>query len=139
MKEKLRKLIPKAIEAIKAKEIYNPNKQEVPNEFKGYISSFGASVIQSGLLPTTVFFESADEGTERNKVCKAIRLLMSNDKEQYKFKDSLPPNDSLRDFLIENEKKANENRIRESQLLKDISQYAVALKIALRTFKISNS
>ena len=54
------------------------NAGEVPNEFNGYISSFGAQVIQSGLAPAVVFFEDKDANSneDRGKIIKAIMQIM---------------------------------------------------------------
>lgn len=112
--------IKNAIQAIKDVGIATGvNKLDVPSEFKGYVSSFGAAVIQSGILPALIFFE--DKGgaaKERPLLLKAI-LKMNNWE-----------SDSLVTYY-RNVK--SDKTVVESQIL----QSAIALKLALRTFKFT--
>lgn len=48
-----KKQIEYAIEALRANNIIT-NDNQYPKVFKGYISSFGAAVIQSGLIPAII-------------------------------------------------------------------------------------
>ena len=54
--DKINNLVPKAMEAIRKVGIAN-NDDVVAKEFEGYIASFGPNIIQSGLLPTLIFFQ----------------------------------------------------------------------------------
>ena len=38
-----------------------------PAPFKGYVSSFGAAVAQSGLLAASLFFENSESDAEANR------------------------------------------------------------------------
>ena len=49
--------IEKAIIALQDQKIVIEN--EFAGEYKGYISSFGAAIIQSGLLPAVIFYENS--------------------------------------------------------------------------------
>lgn len=92
----------------------------VSNEYRGYIASFGASIAQSGLVPSVAFFENknANSQKERPKVMKAI-LLMINKKDDY---------DTLLDYLLDHQNDlANQQR--------KIIKSAIALKLAMNTFK----
>jgi len=107
------KYIKRALEAVRAAGLYNENKNCVPKEYNGYISSFGASIRQAGLLPTILFFENteASSAQDRSKILRAIEYILE-----------LNPN-SLKDYLD----KAK------------IEEAAVALKLALRTYKLDKN
>ena len=98
----------------------------VPKAFKGYFSAFGAAVVQSGMLPAVIFFENDTGRTEadRPQVIKAVFKLL-------KKKLLIPgtATNGLTAYLLES---AN----RQKELQKPIVEAAIALKIALRTFKI---
>jgi len=103
----------RAIEAVREEKIYNAEKKCVPKEYNGYISSFGASVRQAGLLATILFFEntSSQAAQDRTKVLRAIEYILE-----------LPQN-SIKDNL-DREK---------------IEMAAVALKLAVRTFPLEKN
>jgi CRISPR-associated protein Cmr5 len=92
------------------------------SQYNGYISSFGAAVIQSGLISAVIFFENEDASTEKQRhfIIAAIKYLL---KEHYGLKIS----NKLSAHLID------ENNT--SEILEQITTAATALKLALRTFK----
>lgn len=94
----------------------------VPKQFTGYIASFGAAVIQSGLIPAVVFFEDPDANSEedRTALIKAI-------------KHYLGINDDLSKHLLALDLTA----LFEKE--EAIIEAAQAIKLALRTFKKSES
>lgn len=123
MKKRIEKYIPDAIELISEAKIANEN-GEVNNEFNGYFSSFGASIVQSGLKPTLAFFSNEKTAKERSKILKAIYKLVV---------DKNAPNDiepkKLLDHIIKNPK--------QEELLKaKIIDASIALKLAVRTYKL---
>ena len=137
MKEKINELIPKAIHAIVKAKIADEN-GEVEKEFKGYISSIGASIIQAGLLPTLAFFQnSSGKNADSSKVLNAVLILL---------KDDLHHGEKLISFVINkcNTSTSATNSITVSNLDKDklyliqedIMDAIVALKLALRIYKI---
>jgi CRISPR-associated protein Cmr5 len=103
----------RALESVKKVKIYNEEKNCVPKEYNGYISSFGASIRQAGLLATVLFFEntSSSAAQDRSKVLRAIEYILE-----------LPQN-SLKDNL-DREK---------------IEMAAVALKLAIRTYPMKKN
>jgi len=117
--KKIENLIPHAIKVIKDAGITDG--LEVRSEYNGYISSFGASITRSGLLPTVIFFENEESGAkaDRQLVPKALLHLIGQQKNYPKLSDYIMKSDT-----------AN------SLILSEISDAAVALKIALRTYKI---
>ncbi len=133
MKSRIEKLVPDAIVAageimLKAKKDENGNVvidkngntiKYIPKEFKGYISSFGASVIQSGLIPALAFF-SNDEGAkeDRSKILDVIYQILEINS---------PPGNLLK-YVVDNG---------DNELLKEqIMDAATALKLAIRTYKL---
>lgn len=93
----------------------------VSNEYRGYIASFGASISQSGLVPSVAFFENknANSQKDRPKVMKAILLMIKDEKDEY---------DELLDYLLD-----RQNNL--SKLQDKIIKAAIALKLAMNTFK----
>jgi len=126
MKKKLQALIPAAIDTINAVEI--PNNNIVPKNFKGYFASFGASIIQAGLLPTVIFFDNAENTEEkRDKICQAIWKMI-----QPKLDDVIADDaKDLKSYLI------SSGKYNDPRVLQLVTDHAIALKIALRTFKFS--
>jgi len=106
-----------------AKEIY----YEVPRQYDNYAASFGTSLIQMGAKTTIYFYEAANANTQKDKnnISKAILsiLQMAN------------PNDfkavSKLSEIVQNN--SGEQLYHLSQ---KIMRAAIALKIALRTYKI---
>ncbi len=136
MNEKINNLIPKAIQAIEHSGIEKAS--VVKKEYKGYISSMGASIIQAGLLATLAFYQN-DSGKKANSsnLLKAILLLIKPD-------DSTETN--LIKYIIDHSKKDNITGQHVSVgdldpdklyiLEEEVSDALIALKLALRTFKI---
>ncbi|MGE5340832.1 MAG: type III-B CRISPR module-associated protein Cmr5 [Candidatus Omnitrophota bacterium] len=136
--KRIAELIPAAIDAIKRNGIPNENKK-VPNEYKGYIDTFGASIVQNGLIPAIIFFETAGgkEGASitddkekegiyknRNKLMKAILDVILK-KEEGKFPT-----------LFEYVKARQGEKVAEKQIRQKVVDAAIAIKLALRTFAI---
>lgn len=91
-----------------------------PSVYKGYLSSFGASIVQSGLVPASAFFEKADSNTEGNRynVIKAVIYILQR-------QEKLPDNIALLStYSLQNEVS-----------LKHIDKAIAALKIAIRQYK----
>jgi CRISPR-associated protein Cmr5 len=74
---KKNELIPKAIKAISTTHIADDH-GNVQKEYKGYIASIGASIVQAGLLPTLAFYQN-DSGKKAHSsnVLQAIRILIA--------------------------------------------------------------
>lgn len=121
-RKQVEKLIPYAIKIIEKKLVEDG---VVPREYNGYISSFGASIIQSGLLPTVAFYESSTSSSEedKRKLTEAILCLINKSQQE--------ENKKLLDYVLKN---------RESQenIKEDIINAAIAIKLSLRTFKLKD-
>lgn len=130
-----KKQIEYAIEALRANNIIT-NDNQYPKVFKGYISSFGAAVIQSGLIPAIIFFENEDNNAnaDRHKIIGVLKDIINAMRQQYTVTDAtilvssqIPANYSMAQYIIEH---GNTD-----QLLKEITEAAVAMKLALRMYK----
>lgn len=146
MNRKINDLIPKAITAVETNLWDNQNKH-IPKEYKGYISSFGASIIQTGLLATIAFYQKDprnETGVKRSNILSAILDLIipkdrSNNHQKknalmiYVLEQTLKKNtnDSITDVSI-----TNIDKEKMLTMERDIKNALIALKLALRTFKI---
>ena len=94
------------------------NQQGYESVFGGYISGFGASLVQAGILPTVIFYENTDaEAKERYKVIQALKLMLNIEAEQLAL------------YIITNE-------LRDDVCFLDqVTRAMVALKLALRMYK----
>lgn len=111
------KEISKAQQALKDSGIVN-GQGEYKSVFGGYISSFGASLVQAGLLPTVIFYENKDaEAKERYKVIEALKKMLNINANQ------------LAVYLLK-EKKSDDRKF-----ISDVANGMVALKLALRMYK----
>ena len=116
-------LIRNAQEALVASKIVDSN-GKYKKEFGGYISSLGAAIVQSGLLPAMIFYESdSEQASERKKVVKALAYILNKDKEQYNI------NGSIASFLLDNMDNASFDK---NLFLKKVTEAATAMKLALR-------
>lgn len=119
-------LIAKADTAIKKEKIVNG--EQYDKVFKGYTSSFGASIAQAGLIPTIIFYEAdSDQAKDRPKVIRALIHLLD---EEYQV-------ESLAKHLLKKREEIGKERFEEieKQLLKKITEAMVAIKLALRMYK----
>jgi CRISPR type III-B/RAMP module-associated protein Cmr5 len=131
-------LIPKAVQAINELEIANSVGQ-VPNEFKGYIDSFGAAIVHNGLIPAVVFYESkgkdtADEEKQtieknRNKLMRAILQLLPHQEE----KKSSSYENTLYNYILHRKHQGHHMR----KIRQDVVDAGIAMKLALKTFKFT--
>jgi CRISPR-associated protein Cmr5 len=104
---KVEALIPAAITAVNVKMADNGN---VNSAYKGYISSLGAGIIQSGLLPTLAMYKG-NEGSDKKKANTSF--LLDAIYEVIKSKPLVPITDgeglfeyALRASQIENNRQA---------------------------------
>ena len=111
--------IPRALEVLAE---HYP-KKTIPSAYNGYISSFGASIVQSGLLPTLALFEN-ENNQDKTKEDKSVLT-----KNILKILDRSYPDNSLLRYAIH----FNGNRELLKQNIIDIS---IALKLTIRTFKL---
>lgn len=107
-----------------------------PSEMKGDISSFGASIIQAGLLPSVLFFSEGEytakakaKGDDDTKLRRARLMKVLFDV----LEAGAPAPDSKRpllDFVRKN--------LGNADALDRITEAALAVKMALRAFKFED-
>lgn len=123
--------LPKAFEAIVNVNVEGKvfiNSGEIPKEYKGYISSLGANIIQAGVKAAITFYEAKESGSKNDKriVNAAIKyILTTGDSPVAQFSDYM-----LSELLID---LSDEEK---QQKAMDILDAATALKLALRTYKM---
>ena len=115
-KKTIEKYIPRAMEVLEKTFLDGT----FPSSYNGYISSFGASIIQSGLKPTLALFENKDANTKEKKELLTTIILT--------ILDENAKEDTLLKYVLNN----NENEKFLKQKILDIS---IAIKLSLRTFK----
>jgi CRISPR-associated protein Cmr5 len=110
MNKRIETYIPLALQAIDSLGISKNG--SVPKEFNGYISSFGASVRQAGLLATILFYDNANANSQedRSKVIRALEKITGE--------------------------KLDKNTKNSPIFRAQVEDAAIALKLALRTFKL---
>lgn len=121
-KQKVEELFPIVMETLKRVEIVNEQNQ-VPKEYNGYIASFGASIIQSGILPAIAFFERNTQNTEQDKkrLMTAILYVLDSQLENQE-------NKKLLDYVL-----SRYNNLDEIE--EKILYISVAMKLVLRTYE----
>ena len=91
----------------------------IPAAYNGYISAFGASVMQSGLLPTLALYENTNASTKENKEYLSyliVRILRGSDEDR-----------SLLHYALQHD---------DPMLKEKIIDIAIAIKLCIRTFKL---
>lgn len=125
--KKLDNLIPLAFTAIKDSGIVKNG--EINKEYKGYIASFGASVIQSGLLAAVTFYSQNSENSQSKSDRPALMEVLFKMVKSIR-KDEVTEKSTLLEYV-----KDNENNI----LRKQVLDAATAIKLVIRTYKISEN
>lgn len=118
-KKNIERYIPKALEVLDE----SFKEGSIPSAYNGYISSFGASIMQSGLLPTLALFENTNASTEENKEYLSyliLRILTNRD-------DDI----SLLRYVIDQNN--------EMFLKRKILDISIAIKLSIRTFNLVES
>jgi len=132
MNRRVEKLIPKAIKAAKHciaenEEIVKKYNGAVPSEYNGYISAFGAAVLQSGLKAAIAFNESASSKSAKNRrlLMLAILEIISGQNIQENS------NETLLDYVLSRDTAGTK-----AETKAEIMDAATALKLAIRTFEL---
>jgi CRISPR-associated protein Cmr5 len=120
---RIEKMLPAAIDSVTG---FLASNGTVDKAFKGYISSFGASIITAGLLPTLMFFSGeGSQIADRPAVIRAIEFIL-------KQTGYLAENKRLLEEVIKYVKNNEGSKMTRIEEL--IGDAAVSLKLAVRTF-----
>lgn len=103
------------------------NNEKIKKEMKGYISSLGASIIMSGLIPTLAFYSSRESSAkgDRSVILKWITNILS----KYTPYKVNPLPDIFKYALKQTTDKV--------KLERDILDVSIALKLCIRTFELT--
>ncbi len=115
-KKNVEAYIPKALEVL----LTHYPKKVIPSAYNGYISSFGASIIQSGLLPTLALFENTNSKTAQEKKL-LTDIILNILSEEYQPK-------SLLRYVLEQKDVYKAKQ--------EIINISIAIKLTIRTFKL---
>jgi CRISPR-associated protein Cmr5 len=122
MKRFIENNIGNAIKFIKEEKLSNDN-GEIPQEFKGYISSFGTTVLQCGLIPAVALFSNTTgQSKDKIKILNIINKIAFSDNKETLLKKVVDLKDERSELLAVEEK---------------IIAASIALKLAIRTFKFT--
>lgn len=120
-KARINELLPDAAALLKTHKVAN-EKAEIQKTFRGYISSFGAAIVGGSILAAVAFFSNQSGAkSDRSKLMKIIFDLIDQ-----KFKNG--SNDLF-------ECVAN-NKEQEDEIKEEIYNAAIAVKLAMSTYKL---
>ena len=114
-KKYIDKLIPKAVKELNTL----VKKGKIDKVYQGYLASFGATVIQSGLLQTVLFYSAKED---KNKVIKIMYKLIKED-----LKATQP---TMEEFLL------TDNNHKNYTVKNKILEANIACKLSIRTFEL---
>ncbi len=135
MKKRIENYIPRAIETA---DVILAKNSAIPKQYNGYISSFGASVVQSGLIPAVAFFSNSDNTEkDRAKILKALYFIAIKPDKNID-PDIIGDDELLKHIIGKGGGTGAEKKRSEDKLLAKILDAAVALKLAVRTFKLTD-
>ncbi len=121
MNPKLEKMILDARDALIHVGIASNAGGDVDSKVKGYIASLGPSLVNNGLLAAILIYEKED--TEKKKISQALHHLLTK---ELVIK-------CLSDYLLANPVNRNYGNLRK------VSDYTIALKLALNLFHLKKS
>jgi len=137
MRQQFKKLLPAALTAIQDE---FKGKKVIGREYQAYISSMGATIQQMGLLPTLAIYADTESGAagDRTKLLRILQAVLASDEcgleptIKSALSDEKYANGKL--FQVSAEELDKSQR---RQLKRHLLDAAVAVKLAIRTFKLS--
>ncbi|KGN96607.1 CRISPR-associated protein [Porphyromonas sp. COT-108 OH2963] len=130
-KKVIQNLIPKAMQAIEEVGIVGKDKK-FKKVHEGYINALGPNIVQSGLLPTLIFYNK----DERTLWLRALYYMAVG--EEKKGIDEFST-DIIRLIIGKEGGSIEQLKPKAKEWEYKILEYAVALKLALRTFVVEES
>lgn len=144
MNDRINELIPKAIKAVDEKIAY---KHMVAKEYKGYINGLGPGILQVGLIATLAFCTDRKKGikdTDRNNVMNALLYMQEPeaDRDMHLLKYVITKCLKHNEQSYEQKNRLaivdlDQNKLEEMEEI--ILEMVIALKLAIRTFKLSDT
>jgi len=95
--------------------VFKNKEGKIPKEYKGYISQFGASIIQAGVITALTFYEAEEQGSaqDRRLIVAAIKFIIDKTKD---FEEKLS------EFLQNNEPKPEEIKQKKKDIMEEITK-----------------
>ena len=125
-KNRINQLLPIAVEVIK-KELSEP----IPNEFRGYIASFGAAVTMGSLPAAVAYYSAASKNAKEDRTKLPVMILEVLKGE--KGENVAITVDTLFDYVTSFKNDNESFAIKE-----DVLHAAIAIKLGLNLFEIES-
>lgn len=122
-KNRINKLLPIAVEVIK-----NKLSEPIPNEFRGYIASFGAAVTMGSLPAAVAYYSAASKNAKEDRTKLPVMIL-----EVLKVENVAIKVDTLFDYVTSFKNDNESFAIKE-----DVLHAAIAIKLGLNLFEIES-
>jgi len=120
------KMIPIAMSIINSKDAgLLDDQKKIDSKYFGYINSMGATVIQSGMKQTLIFYKAEKENADRDKIYRLLQAVLKN-------AGILPV--EVNDLYEYTEQKFNGSRIEYNLWQSHINEAIIACKLSIRTF-----
>jgi hypothetical protein len=122
-KNRINKLLPIAVEVIK-----NKLSEPIPNEFRGYIASFGAAVTMGSLPAAVAYYSAASKNAKEDRTKLPVMIL-----EVLKGENAAITVDTLFEYVTSFKNDNESFAIKE-----DVLHAAIAIKLGLNLFEIES-
>ena len=122
-KNRINKLLPIAVEVIK-----NKLSEPIPNEFRGYIASFGAAVTMGSLPAAVAYYSAASKNAKEDRTKLPVMILEGLKKENRAITETTVV-EYVTSFKNDNESFA---------IKEDVLHAAIAIKLGLNLFEIES-
>lgn len=122
-KNRINKLLPIAVEVIK-----NKLSEPIPNEFRGYIASFGAAVTMGSLPAAVAYYSAASKNAKEDRTKLPVMIL-----EVLKGENAAITVDTLFEYVT-----AFKNDNESFAIKEDVLHAAIAIKLGLNLFEIES-
>lgn len=135
MNKRLEKGIDIILNEIKSESIGIVKNGKISSQYNGYIASFGASIIQNGLIPAVMLFENSNSNSEKERSL-LMKLILEGLLKLYNKYEEIEKKETLIEYIVKNKEKFQEKDI---NIRKDIETMATAIKLVIRTYELGDN
>ena len=125
-KNRINRLLPIAVEVIK-KELSEP----IPNEFRGYIASFGAAVTMGSLPAAVAYYSAASKNAKEDRTKLPVMILEVLKKENTAIT-------AIKETTLFEYVTSFKNDNESFAIKEDVLHAAIAIKLGLNLFEIES-
>lgn len=125
-KNRINQLLPIAVEVIK-KELSEP----IPNEFRGYIASFGAAVTMGSLPAAVAYYSAASKNAKEDRTKLPVMILEVLKKENTAIT-------AIKETTLFEYVTSFKNDNESFAIKEDVLHAAIAIKLGLNLFEIES-